>query len=45
MVKDHSGREEKNHYYHYMGYSFQLAAMILYMHNPTDGIAHTTALL
>ena len=25
MVKDHSDREE-THYYHYMGYSFRLAA-------------------
>ena len=37
MVKDHS-HSEKPH-----GYSFRLAAMVLYMHYPTDRITHTTA--
>ena len=26
-----------------MGFSFRLAARVIYMHHPTDGITHTTA--
>ena len=26
-----------------MGYAFRLAARVLFMHHPTDRIAHTTA--
>ena len=35
------GREETR-YYH-IGYSFQLAARVFYMHHPTDRITHTIA--
>ena len=46
MAKDHSVSKRETHFYHYMGYSFQLAArLLLYMHHPTDRIAHTTAMV
>ena len=41
MVKDHSDREE-THSCH-IGYSFRLAARVLYIHHPTDRIIHITA--
>ena len=42
MVKNHSD-SEKGNLCCYMGYFFRLAKGFLYMHHPTDRIAHTTA--
>ena len=36
IVKDHSDSERGN-----LGYSFQIAARVLYKHHPTDRITHT----
>ena len=44
MVKDHSAREESC-FHPYIGYSFRLAARDLYMHHPTDRIAHTMSVI
>ena len=43
MVKYHSDSEREETRCRYMGYSFQLAARVLYMHHLTDRITHTTA--
>ena len=40
IVKNHSGREE-THCFHFMGYSFQLAARDFLMHHSTDTLVHT----
>ena len=47
MVKDHSDREREREREEtrcrHMGYSFRLAARVLYMHHPTYRMTHTTA--
>ena len=44
MAKDHSARDE-THCHHCIDYTFQLAARDpLFMHHPTNRIAHTPAL-
>ena len=43
MVKDNI--REKTHCHDFMGYSFQEAARIFYVHNLIDRIANTTSLL